>query len=45
MSAAATAITARPSELDAPEKIAIRDLSFYYGSAQALKHINLSTGR
>jgi phosphate transport system ATP-binding protein len=46
MSAAATAITALPSELDAPvrlvEKIAIRDLSFYYGSAQALKHINLS---
>ena len=46
MSATATAIAALPNERDAPEplleKIAIRDLSFYYGSAQALKHINLT---
>jgi len=36
------AIAARASELDAPPvRIAIRDLDFFYGSNQALKHITL----
>jgi phosphate transport system ATP-binding protein len=46
MSATATAMAPLPDELDAAEplveKIAVRDLNFYYGTTKALKHITLS---
>jgi phosphate transport system ATP-binding protein len=33
--------TARSAETDAPVKIAVKSLSFYYGTKRALEHINL----